>query len=140
MVLLVVLGLLGCTSGLHLHLQAVVRYADNLDQSNENYYFGSIDKATYFSAQSRYRQDHPEVLSCPPSLPYVNNSNGNQSCFACEVIKQGIDLNTAKVLFNIQSRQCEVCTSGKTSICDKLLAGTYFTTTTTTPATSSATT
>lgn len=134
---LVGLILISGTCGLHLHLQAV-QYVDNLDQSNENYYFGTIDKASYFAAQSSFRQAHPEAQSCPPSLSYVNTSNSNQSCFACDKIQQGIDLNTAKVLFNIQTRQCETCATGKTTICDKLLAGTFFSSTSPTASTAPA--
>ena len=71
-------------SGLHLHYQVLPIHADNLDSSNQCYYFGNSDQIAYFSAQSSFRQQHPEVQSCPPSIPYVNIIDANHSCFSCD--------------------------------------------------------
>lgn len=110
---------------LHLATTSSILYTDNLAQSNQNYYFGSIPVLTYYDSVFRYMSNNPTAQNCPPSIPYANYSDANLSCFHCTPIYQGINVTTAKVLFDVQTRQCQVCTAGKTSICDQMLAGTY---------------
>lgn len=139
--------LFSLSSGLHLHTQALPIYADNLESSNQCYYFGNLQQASYYSDQNNFRRSNPSVQSCPPIFPYANYRDGNYSCFKCDDITQGLDLSKAKVLFNVETRLCEVCVSGKNGVCDKLIGGTYFTSSTpsttspsTSPQTSPATT
>lgn len=122
---LVVSAFIVSTSTLRLHLASPILYVDNLAQSNQNYYFGSMSVIKYYDSITKYMSANPLAQNCPPSIPYANYSNGNLSCFACAKIQQGMNATTAKVLFDVQTRKCQPCSLGKTAICDKLLTGSY---------------
>jgi hypothetical protein len=124
MILGVVLLLATGASGLRLHLQSTTLYADNLAQSNQNFYFGSLSMLGYYNSLFAYLGG-PNVQNCPPARPYANYSDSNLSCFACATIKPGLNLQTDPVLFDLQTRTCQVCQPGITAVCDQLFAGTY---------------
>ena len=123
--LLLILALLCSATALRLHLATPTLYVDNLAQSNQNYFFGSLPVISYYDGITKYMSANALAQNCPPSIPYANYSNGNLSCFACAPIQTGINVSTAKVLFDVQTRKCQVCSAGKTAICDQLLKGTY---------------
>ena len=110
--------ILHSTHSLRLHFAATTLYTDNLAQSNGNYYFGSMSVIFYYDSQFRFMSSHPNAVNCPPSTPYADYFNNNQSCFACAPIVSGMNVATAKILFDLQTRQCIPCATGATAICN----------------------
>jgi hypothetical protein len=130
--LLIALAVQLCAS-LHLHHAAQFNYSartydkfvdDNLAGSNLNYYFGALPVSDYYAWKDA-NKDASQLAQCPATNPYATyeaDSKTFKQCIACDALSSNVDVKTAKVLFNLETRECEVCTSpGKTLLCSDLL-------------------
>jgi hypothetical protein len=82
--------------------------SDDLDGSNLNYYFANLPPSSYYNwiAVNSKNSNPAKCNSTGPFAKYQTGSNKFLGCIACEPLSTNVNAKTAKVLYNIETREC----------------------------------